>query len=349
MILTRLAALASHSQSTRVNTPASSFTTMSNPFRPSPPQSETQQRTYSNADLDLEEPPPYTPTPAIHAGEATIEQGPARPFQPAPSRPTHQPQQNITGSSSSYAPSPSTSQGRLGSGGSLLHQLSNSLNTVVRELTGPSPSPHPPQQQSYQWSSYPGQSQSQSQTYNPPPGPPPSHSSTRPPPPRHPSSSLPPPSVSSPPTTSDFARDFYAAGPADPTSHEYSPPLPPLPPSPPSHPSRSPSLSTTSSLRGHQRSVSTPGSSRAGPTNTNDGKPTTTPTPGHPLLRDGKLLVYPSGWECHKCTFSSFLCFYLSTFRYRPFQIFPTLPKYSCYTYVRDWSACRCLSCSSSL
>ena len=38
----------------------------------------------------------------------------------------------------------------------------------------------------------------------------------------------------------------------------------------------------------------------------NDGRPTTTPTPGHPLLRGGKLLVYPPGFECFKCAFLSF-------------------------------------------
>lgn len=33
----------------------------------------------------------------------------------------------------------------------------------------------------------------------------------------------------------------------------------------------------------------------------NDGKPTVRPTPGHPLLRDNKVLVYPLGFECRKC------------------------------------------------
>ncbi|CAG8626703.1 15904_t:CDS:2 [Acaulospora colombiana] len=32
-----------------------------------------------------------------------------------------------------------------------------------------------------------------------------------------------------------------------------------------------------------------------------DGKPTADPTPGHPLLRDGKVLVYPKGFQCRKC------------------------------------------------
>ena len=32
-----------------------------------------------------------------------------------------------------------------------------------------------------------------------------------------------------------------------------------------------------------------------------DGRPTETPVPGRPLLRHGKVLVYPSGYECPKC------------------------------------------------
>ncbi|KAG8959729.1 hypothetical protein FRC03_007546 [Tulasnella sp. 419] len=32
-----------------------------------------------------------------------------------------------------------------------------------------------------------------------------------------------------------------------------------------------------------------------------DGTPTTVPTPGRPLLRNGKVLVYPQGYECPKC------------------------------------------------
>ncbi|KAF8268855.1 hypothetical protein EI94DRAFT_1726695 [Lactarius quietus] len=34
---------------------------------------------------------------------------------------------------------------------------------------------------------------------------------------------------------------------------------------------------------------------------TSDGYPTTTPTPGHPLLRNGQTLVYPESYKCHKC------------------------------------------------
>jgi hypothetical protein len=32
-------------------------------------------------------------------------------------------------------------------------------------------------------------------------------------------------------------------------------------------------------------------------------RPTTVPTPGCPLLKDGKLLVYSFGFSCPKCMF----------------------------------------------
>ena len=74
---------------------------------------------------------------------------------------------------------------------------------------------------------------------------------------------------------SDFARDFYAAeeGPSRPAQH--------LPPQWP------------------QTQNSIP----------DDGRPTRTPVPGHPLLNNGKTLVYPAGYECNKCLSVSLQCF----------------------------------------
>lgn len=109
--------------------------------------------------------------------------------------------------------------------------------------------------------------------YNPPPQPwtPQYHNSAPPPlPPRHAPAS--PVSPTSP--TSDFARDFYAAGPHIPgESSQYLPPPGP----PPAGPPRTP--------------------------DDDDGRPTKTPVPGHPLLNGGRLLVYPPGYECPKCAF----------------------------------------------
>ena len=91
---------------------------------------------------------------------------------------------------------------------------------------------------------------------------------------------------------SDFARDFYDAGTATPPPAEQQQPQQPRfapPPGPP--PPQRPRAASTSSGAG---STAPPSS---------DGRPTTTPTPGHPLLRNGKTLVYPETYLCPKCTF----------------------------------------------
>lgn len=64
--------------------------------------------------------------------------------------------------------------------------------------------------------------------------------------------------------------------------------LPP-PGRPPTHPSRTESSNRPSSVGGSPE---------------NNGRPTTIPTPGHPLLREGNLIVYPRGYECSKCMLS---------------------------------------------
>jgi hypothetical protein len=106
--------------------------------------------------------------------------------------------------------------------------------------------------------------------FGPPPGPPPSR-------PGRPNSQL-----------SDFAQDFYNSRPAGQQQSQqprYAPPSGPPPPP------RRPRAASTSSGAG---STAPPSS---------DGRPTTTPTPGHPLLRNGKTLVYPENYLCQKCTF----------------------------------------------
>lgn len=114
--------------------------------------------------------------------------------------------------------------------------------------------------------------------FAPPPGQPPGRSPAPPPARPRPNSQL-----------SDFAQDFYNTPPAAQQQSQqprYAPP-------PGAPPPRRPRAASTSSGAG---STAPPAS---------DGRPTTTPTPGHPLLRSGKTLVYPESYLCQKCTFSS--------------------------------------------
>ncbi|KAF9458887.1 hypothetical protein BDZ94DRAFT_63802 [Collybia nuda] len=259
-----------------------------------------------------EAPPAYTPGPDVYQGEETIEYGPRRPFQSAPPPPGRAPQQPLpqqqqqrTGAHN-QAPTPSiaihtspmSSSSSHGQTPSLWRQLTGQLAAQLANTSISSPSSAPPPTGS--WSTYPGR---QEQTYT--------GSSSRswsgtgsgsrlPPPPQHPAaansnsnSSLAPISATAP--TSDFARDFYAAGAgAEPESARsapnspsgYAPPLGPPP-------SSSPHRTTT------QRHAPPPGPPPG--QGQGSGRPTETPTPGHPLLRAGKLLVYPRGYECEKC------------------------------------------------
>lgn len=105
--------------------------------------------------------------------------------------------------------------------------------------------------------------------------------SLRPPDLVDPSSSSSPlsPPVATSPIRSTFVHDFYAAGTGgDIIQPEFAPP-----PGPPPRQAE------------YIIQNSTP----------DDGRPTTYPAIGHPLLNDGKVLVYPHGYECHKCTFAS--------------------------------------------
>jgi hypothetical protein len=220
-------------------------------------------------DLEVDEPPPYTPDPSM-TGDTILEQGPARPFQraPAPRAAASSPPQNPHWArvQSHVTSNPTGSSSTLNSlnalGESLFQQLRATLNPPLsRQNTGRS-----------SWSGYPGQGQpaayASSHALPTPNASQSSHLDL--PPPRHPSS----PMAST--NSSDFARDFYAAGTGDRPRGEggYAPPAGPPP-----------------AQGGSSSSSSVP----------NDGRPTTTPAVGHPLLKDGKLLVYPKNYTCDKC------------------------------------------------
>ncbi|PPQ65147.1 hypothetical protein CVT24_011042, partial [Panaeolus cyanescens] len=83
--------------------------------------------------------------------------------------------------------------------------------------------------------------------------------------------------------SSDFARDFYAAGTGEGLIGDVARDPPP---------SSAPATSSSASSR---RESSNSSSAQ------NDRTPTTQPVAGRPLLKDGKLLVYPKGFQCDKC------------------------------------------------
>ena len=279
-------------------------------------------------DLNAEAPPAYTPSADPDQGESTLEVGPRRPFQPS-RRPPQQhhnttPNQNPQGGWLSPQQN-GYPYGFSQSSPNIHQQPSGSTSTWsaypgqqqrVPQQYAPSPLP-PPRHPSLshsrsqsEISSTPATVQSEfardfyaagggdSQVpllslknrrrnqYTLPPVPPPSH---------HPSlsHSRSQSDMSSIPATAQsvFARDFYAAGGGDvqipsPSSpkNQYTPP-PGAPPGP--------SGNASTSAVGESRT-------RVGGIPDN-GSPTKIPTPGHPLLLNNKLLVYPGGHECHKC------------------------------------------------
>ncbi|KAG2014074.1 hypothetical protein CC2G_010921 [Coprinopsis cinerea AmutBmut pab1-1] len=249
--------------------------------------SNVPHRTLSVEDEEL--PPAYTPAPDVQQGESTLEYGPSRPHQRPPPRPAPAPIPVPTPPASTHPVSPHSTGSSTQRLGSLWDQLTGQLQefaNIANDRVGRMSSPHR-YGSSYPtpggWSSYPG-AHAQASPYPSPQGPPPfppraAGGAGRPaPPPQHPAShghsqsasnlSQPRREAENRRASSDFVRDFYAAGDSVP-----------------------PELVSSGENRG------------AGPSSNPNvpGKPTTEPTPGHPLLRDGKLLVYPKGYECEKC------------------------------------------------
>ncbi|KAJ7453344.1 hypothetical protein B0H11DRAFT_2071869 [Mycena galericulata] len=164
-----------------------------------------------------------------------------------------------------YAPPP-PSQG----GGWVPQQQMSPAPSLWQQLTGQvtgSSAQFPPAS----WSAYPGHQQQQQ--YAPPPQP---SAPPRPPPPAT--------------HISEFARDFYATTDVPPgafsdvsgarANSSTGPRYPPPPGVPPA--ARTPSPNRSGGLP-------------------DDGRPTSRPVAGHPLLRDGNMLVYPPHFECSKC------------------------------------------------
>ncbi|OCB87715.1 hypothetical protein A7U60_g5242 [Sanghuangporus baumii] len=261
------------------------------------------QSTTLDDSTPAEPPPAYTPSANPYEGEATVEYGPRRPFQSAPPPPPlpHQ----FTGMSGASVPLHPQYSG-FPQGSPYISPQGTGMPMMSTPTGG--------------WNAYPDQGMSSSASlgrYGAPP--------------RHPSlsanshTSTSAASIRPAPTgdgMSEFARDFYSspperrsspalsnassdggAGPehferlAPPTittsssapSTTYPPPN--VPPSP-----TSPALPSSAYAR-----PSGPPPPRTSTDSAEDCKPTTTPTPGRPLLNKGRVLVYPSGYECKKC------------------------------------------------
>ncbi|KZT36875.1 hypothetical protein SISSUDRAFT_1049288 [Sistotremastrum suecicum HHB10207 ss-3] len=134
--------------------------------------------------------------------------------------------------------------------------------------------------------------------YAPPPMPPPQHPSRTGGSLSSSSGYLPPPGR---PSTSNSQRPLSAT-----SSSLYAPP--PGAPLAASSSSPNPIYAPPPGLPPSRPAESSPSSSRA-TNDQNDGRPTTNPQPGHPLLRNGKVLVYPAGYTCHKCNNTGYKSF----------------------------------------
>jgi hypothetical protein len=182
---------------------------------------------------------------------------------------TPQPQTGPAPSSQQSFLRPHATGSSRSSGRSLLRQFAEQIDQLASDFerrTNVSDTRlNVPQRTGASWSTYHGRTAPSMSSSSPRPAP----ARNVPPalPPRHRTSS----STSLPETTSEFTRDFYAAGPGRGLISE-------------SDGNGAPSTSTAA---------------RSPP---NDRGPTTVPTPGRPLLCEGNLLVYPRGHFCEKCT-----------------------------------------------
>lgn len=211
--------------------------------------------------LNEELPPAYTPAADSSQGETTIEYGPRRPFQPV-----HQP-------------------------------------PVIPQQTGWPMGPHPPGRP---WNQYPRFPPRMGMIPPVPPVPQIPQPPFLQPPPQHPLTIArtntmhhqgpmsAPPLPSRP--VSDFARDFYAAG-ADADMSLLGGSVRQYAPTPGPSRDAAPANQSTPLPGGPPARSEGPVS----PQIPDDGSPTKTPVPGHPLLRDGKILVFPPEFECKKC------------------------------------------------
>ena len=238
--------------------------------------------------LEEEAPPPYTPVADPYPGEVTAERRSSDPFRHTASVPVVSPQ---------------TTSG--------VHDAGSARGLVNASTTGDQEwEPYPGEfadgsglvnsstSEDEEWEPYPGEFADGSETNvstppvlrQPSPTPAPQAPSPNQPPPRRhhsPTRLSPPPHLLASPFNLDLRPESIAS--VD-VQQPYVPPSVQPPPA--------------------RRAVSSGSVSHVGAsagTVPDNGRPTAVPTPGHPLLKDGKLLVYPVGYECGKCALRSSL------------------------------------------
>ncbi|KAF7320651.1 hypothetical protein HMN09_00149900 [Mycena chlorophos] len=231
---------------------------------PARPAATPEARVESDV-LNEELPPAYTAGPDTRHGEHTLEIGPARPFQQAPRQPRQMEQGHgygYPGSMSRAGAAPAPRQ-QTPSEASWNRSPVGLLSQLTDHIVTNL-------ERSISSAVSPGRNNNEFR-YAPPSGAPPDGG---------PRSAPPAPA----PQLSEFARDFYATTQVPPGGFS--------------------DVSGARNLSAEPRSAYPlpPGQPPSGGAGIpDDGRPTTTPVPGHPLLHGGKMLVYPAGVECSKC------------------------------------------------
>ncbi|PPQ87611.1 hypothetical protein CVT26_007384, partial [Gymnopilus dilepis] len=104
--------------------------------------------------------------------------------------------------------------------------------------------------------------------------------------------------------SSDFAREFYAAGTGEGlnlvSNSDEEDDVPLASTSAARGVRRTASMGDLKSASGPSSRAATSGTGQGGGEAGDDNKPTTHPVPGRVLMREGKVLVYPGGYECDK-------------------------------------------------
>ena len=265
---------------------------------PSPPRAGRGRHLRSNSSetmrvLAEDLPPAYTPGPDTRHGEQTVDIGPIRPFvqdDTAVLEESLRRHRQMGGMSGYPGPTRQQAWGSRGAGRGGLGQMGLS-GLLFELLTGGG------------MRNAPGRSQLRPSVWNPPRGRvttqlQPQITGTPVPPQPTGGAYISRQPAGTPPMGTPRRGWSQYPGQATASSSTLSVPPPPIHPSSPQ--TRRPSASTSGPFPQIQQPM----------TRATDARPTARATPGRPLLDDGRVLVYPLGYECPKCTSYSFAYFH---------------------------------------